>query len=198
MYNNISFRLRFYFFYHTMDYFLYISTKTTSIAPTVRFCSDCDTHDSYPFSGSIPQDFSEKHPNILSWVGLLFVSLQSNRNSLFRYRSETTKLTVPKKANKTGKKRKKRKNSEKSWKKWQNMLPIKLFRLVSVCFGSIETSKLSVSVLKRKNRNKRFVSDSAETSFGSSFGCFEPKLFSKDTLPLTNGSVSESRIKCNV
>ncbi len=62
------------------------------------------------------------------------------------------------------------------------MLPIKLFRLVSVCFGSIETSKLSVSVLKRNNRNKRFVSDSAETSFGSSFGCFEPKLFSKDTL----------------
>jgi hypothetical protein len=52
----------------------------------------------------------------------------------------------------------------------------------SVCFGSIETSKLSVSVLKRNNRNKRFVSDSAETSFGSSFGCFESKLFSKDTL----------------
>ncbi len=61
------------------------------------------------------------------------------------------------------------------------MLPIKLFRS-SVCFGSIETSKLSVSVQKRNNRNKRFVSDSAETSFGSSFGCFESKLVSKDTL----------------
>jgi hypothetical protein len=52
----------------------------------------------------------------------------------------------------------------------------------SVCFGSIETSKLSVSVQKRNNRNKRFVSDSAETSFGSSFGCFESKPVSKDTL----------------
>ncbi len=35
----------------------------------------------------------------------------------------------------------------------------------SVCFGSIETSKLSVSIQKRNNRNKRFVSYSAETSF---------------------------------
>jgi hypothetical protein len=34
----------------------------------------------------------------------------------------------------------------------------------------------------RNNRNKRFVSDSAETSFGSSFGCFESKLVLKDTL----------------
>jgi hypothetical protein len=121
-----------------MDYFLYISTKTTSIAPTVRFCSDCDTHDSYPFSGSIPQDFSEKYPNILSWVGLLFVSVQSNhRNSLFRYKSETTKLTVPKQAEKKQKKTKKTKKNKKNekifCKKWQNVLPIKLFRLV-FCF----------------------------------------------------------------
>jgi hypothetical protein len=34
----------------------------------------------------------------------------------------------------------------------------------------------------RNNRNKRFVSDSAETSFGSRFGCFESKLVLKDTL----------------
>jgi hypothetical protein len=52
----------------------------------------------------------------------------------------------------------------------------------SLCYGSIETSKLSVSVWKQNNRNKRFVSDSAETGFGSSFGCFESKLVSKDTL----------------
>ena len=57
----------------------------------------------------------------------------------------------------------------------------------SVFFGSIETSKISVSVQKRNNRNKRFVSDSAETSFGSSFGCFESKLVSKDTLPASKG-----------
>ena len=56
------------------------------------------------------------------------------------------------------------------------------FGWFSGCFGSIKTSKLSVSVQKRNNRNKRFVSDSAETSFGSSFGCFESKLVSKDTL----------------
>ncbi len=56
------------------------------------------------------------------------------------------------------------------------------FGCSSVCFGSIETPKLSVSEQKRNNRNKRFVSDSAETSFCSSFGCFELKLVSKDTL----------------
>ncbi len=46
----------------------------------------------------------------------------------------------------------------------------------------IETSKLSISVLKRNKRNEHFVSDSAETSFGSSFGRFESKLASKNTL----------------
>ncbi len=56
--------------------------------------------------------------------------------------------------------------------------------LLSNCFGwtSVETLKLFVSVQKRNNRNKRFVSDSAETSFGSSVGCFESKLVLKDTL----------------
>ena len=60
------------------------------------------------------------------------------------------------------------------------------FLFVSVglfCFGSIETEKLSVSVKNRNKRNKRFVSDSAETSFGSIFGCFESKLVLLDTLP---------------
>ncbi len=56
------------------------------------------------------------------------------------------------------------------------------FRFVSVNFGLTETPKLAVLLKKRNNRNKRFVSDSAETSFGSSFGCFESKLVSKDTL----------------
>ncbi len=36
--------------------------------------------------------------------------------------------------------------------------------------------------LKWNNRNKRLVSDSAKTSFGSSFGCFDTKLVSEDTL----------------
>jgi hypothetical protein len=53
-----------------------------------------------------------------------------------------------------------------------------LFRLFLLCFGSIETPKLAVSIQNRNNRNKRLVSDSVETSFGSSFGCFESKLVS--------------------
>jgi hypothetical protein len=36
--------------------------------------------------------------------------------------------------------------------------------------------------IERNNRNKHFVSESAETSFSSSFGCFELKLVSRDTL----------------
>ena len=56
-----------------------------------------------------------------------------------------------------------------------------LFRL-AFFFGSIETPKLAVLAKKRNNRKKYFVSDSAETSFGSSFGCFEAKLVSLDTL----------------
>jgi hypothetical protein len=51
-----------------------------------------------------------------------------------------------------------------------------------VCFGCFETPKLPVSILKRNNRNKHLVSDSAKTSFGSSFGCFDTKLVSEDTL----------------
>jgi hypothetical protein len=53
-----------------------------------------------------------------------------------------------------------------------------LFRFLFHCFGSIETPKHAVSILNRNNRNKRLVSDSVETSFGSIFGCFESKLVS--------------------
>jgi hypothetical protein len=59
------------------------------------------------------------------------------------------------------------------------------FSLSFVCFGCFETLKLPVSMFKRNNRNKRLVSDSAETSFGSSFGCFDSKLGSEDTLAVT-------------
>ena len=61
------------------------------------------------------------------------------------------------------------------------------FQFVSVglfCFGSIETQKLAVPVKHQNNRNKRFVSDSAKTSFGSIFSCFKSKLVSLDTLIL--------------
>ena len=39
-----------------------------------------------------------------------------------------------------------------------------------------------MKITYQNKQNKRYVSDSAETSFGSSFGCFESKLVSKDTL----------------
>jgi hypothetical protein len=57
-----------------------------------------------------------------------------------------------------------------------------LFRLTFVCFGCFEIPKLPVSILKRNNRNKHLVSDSAEPSFSSSFVCFDTKLISEDTL----------------
>jgi hypothetical protein len=53
-----------------------------------------------------------------------------------------------------------------------------LFRKVFECFCYIETPKQAVSILKRNNRNKRLVSDSAEISCGSSFGYIETKLIS--------------------
>jgi hypothetical protein len=67
-----------------------------------------------------------------------------------------------------------------------------LFRFVSVNFGITETPKLAVSLCKRNSQYKLFVSDSAETSFGSSFGCFELKLVSKDTLRLTDQMIKSA------
>jgi hypothetical protein len=55
---------------------------------------------------------------------------------------------------------------------------VSFFRMVFECFACIETPKQAVSVLKRNNRNKHLVSDSAETSFGSSFDYIETKLVS--------------------
>ncbi len=51
-----------------------------------------------------------------------------------------------------------------------------MFRL----YQNTETS--CFFILKRNNGNNRLVSDSAETSFGSSFGYIETKLVSEDTL----------------
>jgi hypothetical protein len=53
-----------------------------------------------------------------------------------------------------------------------------LFWMVFGYFGYIETPKQAVSILQRNNQVKRLVSDSAETSFGSSFGYIETKLVS--------------------
>jgi hypothetical protein len=65
---------------------------------------------------------------------------------------------------------------------WYGELKRLIFSQICCCFGCFETPKLPVSILKRNNRNKRLVSDSVKTSFGSSFGCFDTKLVSEDTL----------------
>ena len=70
------------------------------------------------------------------------------------------------------------------------MLPIKLFRLVYCLFWFNRNIETLCFCIERNNRNKHFVSESAETSFGSSFGCFELKLVSKDTLVQTQGLLS--------
>ena len=65
------------------------------------------------------------------------------------------------------------------------MIPIKLFQLVFRLFRFNRNIETLCFCIERNNRNKHFVSDSAETSFGSSYGCFESKLVSKDTLAIT-------------
>ncbi len=62
------------------------------------------------------------------------------------------------------------------------MLSFKLFRLIFCLFRFNRNTETRCFGIEGIQRNKRFVSDSAETSFGSSFGCFESKLVSKDTL----------------
>ncbi len=88
----------------------------------------------------------------------------NSRNKLFRKKPKQTK--------KTGK-------PQNFLKKYQNMLHIKLFRLVFCLFWFNRNIK-HLCFRIEAGRNKR--SDSAETSFCSSFGCFESKLVSKDTL----------------
>jgi hypothetical protein len=69
-------------------------------------------------------------------VGLLFVSVQSkHRNSLFRYRTETTETNCFET----------NRNNPKFCEKYQNMLLSHCFGCSFVCFGSIETPKLSAS-----------------------------------------------------
>ena len=130
---------------------------------------------------------------------MVFCLFRFNRNieSLcFGIEAKQPKQSVSKQTEKNRKKWKKPKkpgNPKFSVKNCKICSLSNCFGRSSVCFRSIETSKLSVLVKKRNNRNKRFVSDSAETSFCSSFGCFKSKLVSKDTLVL-NASWSSSLI----
>ncbi len=67
-------------------------------------------------------------------------------------------------------------------KKYQYMLSIKFFRLVFCLFRFNRSTETLCFGIEAKQSKRTFVSDSAETCFGSSFGCFESKLVSKDTL----------------
>ncbi len=63
------------------------------------------------------------------------------------------------------------------------MLSIKLFWLPFYLFWfNRNTETLCFGIEQKQQQKKHFVSDSAETSFGFSFGCFKLKLVSKDTL----------------
>jgi hypothetical protein len=106
-------------------------------------------------------------------VGLLFVSVQSKQtNSLFHYRSKTTETNCFET----------NRNNPKFSEKYQNMIPIKLFWFVFCLFRFNLNTETRCFGEKRNNRNKRLVSDSPKTSFGSSFGCFKSKLVLKDIL----------------
>jgi hypothetical protein len=64
------------------------------------------------------------------------------------------------------------------------MLTIKLFRLLFCLFFCFNQNTEALCFgTEAKQPKQVFFSDSAETCFGSSFGCFESKLVSMDTLP---------------
>ncbi len=129
--------------------------------------------------------FSEKDQKICSlsncfgWSSVCFGSIetsklsvsvqnQNNRNKQFRNKPKQTETNQ---------------NNPKFRAKNTKICSLShCFGCSSVCFGSIETPKLSVLVQNRNNRNKCYVSDSAETSFSSSFGSFESKLVYRDTI----------------
>jgi hypothetical protein len=58
---------------------------------------------------------------------------------------------------------------------------IKKVDILTCLFRLFQNTKTPCFDIKANNRNKRLVSDNAETSFGSSFGCFDTKLVSEDT-----------------
>ncbi len=120
--------------------------------------------------------FSEKYQNLLSFklFRLVFCLFRFNQNietRCFGIEFETTETNC------FETNRNKPKQPETTHNEWRNtnICPLSVV-LVGLLFVSVQS----------KHQNKHFVSDSAETSFGSSFGCFESKLVSKDTLHVTS------------
>jgi hypothetical protein len=77
------------------------------------------------------------------------------------------------------------------------MLHIKLFRLVYCLFRFNRNIENLCFGIEAKKRNKRFVLDNAETSFGSSFGCFKLKLVSRDTQDVRKRVWCGPNLDCN-
>ncbi len=69
--------------------------------------------------------------------------------------------------------------------KYQNMLSIKLFWSLFYLFRFNRNTETLCFSIEEKQPKQRICSDSAETCFGSSFGCFELKPVSKDNLLAT-------------
>jgi hypothetical protein len=91
----------------------------------------------------------------------------------FRYRSETTETNCFETNRKKPKKNRKKRKNPKFSVKIANYAPYQLFWLVFCLYRFNRNIETLCFGIEAKQRNKRFVSDSAETSFGSSFGCFE-------------------------
>ena len=106
-------------------------------------------------------------------VGLLFISVQSkHRNSLFRYRTETTESNCYETDQ----------NKPKQTKTTLHFLKkIQIYAL----YHTVSVALLFVSV-QSKHQNSLFRYRTKTNQFRFSFGCFQSKLVSKDTLYKTH------------
>jgi hypothetical protein len=70
---------------------------------------------------------------------------------------------------------------------------IKLFGLLFCLFRFQRNTETLCFCIEANNQNKGFVSDSTETSFGTSFGCFDSKLFSFEGHPIRRSTLALGR-----
>ncbi len=99
---------------------------------------------------------------------------------MFRTYIETTETNKPIKQ-----------NNPTFYEKYQNTLFIKLFGLVFCLFRFNRNIETLCFGIEAKQPKQTFCSDSAESSGGSIFGCFESNVVSKDTLAMSWTAVDE-------
>jgi hypothetical protein len=112
--------------------------------------------------------------NCVGWSSVCFGSIETSKLSLSVKKRNNRNKLFRNKPKQTEKNRKNRTFPEKN----QNMLHIKLFRLIYCLFRFNRNMENLCFGVEAKQPKQTFVSNSAETSFG----CFESKLVSKDTL----------------